>query len=600
MTKTTSYFCKSSFLLVLTIGLASSAFAQISVGIVTQTSVSSSGDSPSGPSYLPDAGPNGGGLTFVSDAANLVENDTNGVTDIFYKDPVTKKIARASIASNGTQADASSSSPSISPIMPDGFYAIAFVSRASNLGSIPSTNGDSNIYVRFPTLNITEIVSTGVGFSLPNGSSYTPSITVTSDANGNKKALISFTSAASNIVNGDTNDFVDLFLATVTVPASSNYVPANFATVTRIINSVPAGQEPDGHAQNASISADGRYIAINSRASNLVSPPFDNPNLYAHMYRYDIQTGATTLVSKNAVGLPANESSSYPRISYTGRYIGYFTFAYDIVGSESSRPNFPFVVRYDADTDTNRQVNIAGDGVTSGVGNLPTLGISSNGRLVTFADTSGVLIPNDSPGRINIYVKDFETGKVARLSNGTSGESGNQDSLDPTLTAQTLNGLTFNVAFDSLATNLTNPFKGSGTVDVYSTSFTLSTPKLQTTTKLETPLDVDIRSRILKLTAQPFALPSSPAFQALLSEQNVAKAVQREIRYEFNVASTFTKSGRRRTLRTTTISKRNAITVSKIRNGAYQVKNRVRIINAKTGRTISKTPFGPVQKFKAT
>ncbi len=598
---TAPFMLVATFLVVLHCFIPS-AVAQISVGAPAQVSLSTSGGTPiGGPSYLPDAGANGSALTFVSDATNLVASDTNGLSDVFYTDPVTKRISKASVTSSGADADRGSGDPSISPIMPDGFYAIAFVSPSTNLGSIPNPSGNSNVYVRFPTLNITEIVSPAVGFTLPNASSYVPSITVTSDANGNKKALVVFVSEASNLVTGDTNGFVDLFLATVTVPTSSSYTPASLTTVTRITNSVPIGQEPDGHAQRAAISADGRYVVFASRASNLVSPPISNPDLFAHMYRYDLQTGTTVLISKNSLGEPADETSLYPEISYTGRFIGYFTFASNIVGSATSRPDFPFVIRYDADTDTNQQVNLAADGVTSGLGQLQSIGLSANGRLVTFADTSGSLVPNDSPGRINIYVKDFETGQVARLSNGTAGESGNQDSLNPTLTAQTLNGLAFNVAFDSLATNLTSPSTATGFTDVYSTVFTLSRPKLSVSTKLETPPDVSIERRKLQVIAQAFALaPTASSLSHRIQNQRRRRAAKREIRYEFSVVSTFTRAGRRRTQRITTITKRNQISVTKIRNGSYAVKNRVRIINARTGRTISKTPFSPIQRFKAT
>jgi hypothetical protein len=310
-------------------------------------------------------------------------------------------------------------------------------------------------------------------------------------------------------VAGDINGFSDIFLATLTPPSSTSYSPATLTTLTRITNSAIAGEEINGHSFFPQISSDGRYIIFCSRARNLVSPAIINLNENSQVFRYDIQTGETILVSKTTAGLPGDSDSYYPRISYTGRYAAYFSFATNIVGSETTRPNFPFIVRYDAVTDTTQQVNLAADGTSSGLGQLNSLGITANGRLITFGDVSNALVPDDTNGQGDIFVKDMENGQIARLSTGPGGVQSNGTSFNPTLTATTLNGQTFAVVFESLATNLTSTATVSGTGDLYSTGFTVAVPQLGSSTQLETPPDVTLNRKRVTITTQKFAVQSS-------------------------------------------------------------------------------------------
>jgi hypothetical protein len=574
------------------------AFAQISVDAPTVVSVSPTGAaSEGGASVLPVAGPNGDGLAFESAASNLVPGDTNGVNDAYFRDPATKLLKRASVSTGGVEGDGNSTSPSISRVLPDGFYALAFQSRASNLGSITNTAQNPNIYVRFPTLGITELISVGQGFTLPNGDSYSPSIAVVPDTAGRNKVLIAFASTATDLVAGDPDDgVVDIFLATLTAPTSSSYTPATLTSITRITKSVIAGQDADGSSATPLISADGRYIVFGSRATNLVSPPIENSNFDQQIYRHDLVTGETILVSKSAAGIPGDSDSLYCQLSYTGRFIAYFTFAKNIVGNATERPLFPFVVRYDALTNTSQQVNLAADGVTSGLGQLLALGISANGRLITFGDASGNLVPSGG-GSGDVYLKDMETGQVAKLSVGPQGQQSNQFSSNPTLTARSLNGLSFAVAFESLATNLVNSPQVSGMGDLFTTGFTIGAPALSTNTILETPPDIGLARKRVTVTAQKFVLASPTASRSSGDPAMLAAVPKRAIKYEFEILrTTMTKSGKSKTSREKSVDRRNQVTAKRT-PGSYQVRSRVQVVNAKSGRVISRTPFSPVQNF---
>ncbi len=577
---------------------AGHAYTEFLVQSPTQVSLSFSGGVPDGPSYLPIAGPNGNGLVFESAASNLVPNDTNGTNDVFFRNPITKQVARASISSAGLEGDDMSSSPSISRLLPDGFYALAFQSRATNLGSTPNPAGLPNIYVRFPTLGITENISLSTDHTIPNGESYTPSIAVIPNTEGGHTVLIAFSSTSTDLVADESSAIVDVFLATLTAPTSSSYDPATFTTITRVSMPAIVGEDVDGPSQGPIISSDGRYIVFSSSATNLVSPPIVNSNFDSQIFRYDIQTGETILVSKATNGDPGDNRSLYPQLSYTGRYLAYFTFAKNIVGNAADTDIlfYPFIVRYDALTDTTTQVNLAADGTTSGLGQLPSVGISQNGRLITFGDSSDALAPGDGNGQGDVFVKDMETGEVELLSIGAQGQQSNGFSTNPTLTAKSLNGLSFAVAFESLATNFTPT--ASGMTDVFETGFLVTAPTLNASTVLETPPDVTLRGKRLAVSTQKFALSGNTSSSNLNHGGLVTAATpRRTVEYEFEITRTFEKRGRQKTDRTRVINRRNTITVRQS-TGLYQAKSRARIVNPKNGRTISRTPYSPVQRFR--
>jgi len=112
--------------------------------------VGTDGHSGDGDSVSPSISADGRYVAFVSSATNLVDGDTNGVSDAFVRDTCagapsgcTPSIQRVSVASDGTQANDASQSASISAT---GRY-ITFSSLATNLDPVSSTSS-SNIFLR--------------------------------------------------------------------------------------------------------------------------------------------------------------------------------------------------------------------------------------------------------------------------------------------------------------------------------------------------------------------------------------------------------------------------------------------------------------------
>ncbi|MBP2235259.1 Tol biopolymer transport system component [Sinorhizobium kostiense] len=251
-------------------------------------------------------------VAFSSDANNLVADDTNGTTDVFVRDLQLGTTIRVSVDSAGNQANNYSYSGSISA---DGRH-VAFTSSASNLVA-GDTNGFIDVYVRDLQLGTTTRVSVDSSGDEANGDSNfleLPSIS----ADGR---YVAFSSEASNLVAGDTNGVSDIFVRDL-----------HLGTTTRVsVGSV--GGQANGGSFEASISADGRYVAFSSDASNLVA---GDTNSVEDVFVFDLQRGTTTRVGVAPSGGQANNESFLPSISADGRHIAFNSVASNLVADDTN------------------------------------------------------------------------------------------------------------------------------------------------------------------------------------------------------------------------------------------------------------------------
>jgi Tol biopolymer transport system component len=180
-------------------------------GATQRVNVSSTGAQANAPTFRGMVSGNGGYVGFRSRASNLVPGDTNEALDVFVHDRATGRTRRVSVASDGTQADASrfdrssransfASRPFLSA---DGRYA-AFSSRAPNL--VPGDrNGKTDVFVHDLRTGRTIIVSVAHDRGPANGDSFVNGIS----ADGR---VVAFSSLADNLVPGDTNARKDVFV----------------------------------------------------------------------------------------------------------------------------------------------------------------------------------------------------------------------------------------------------------------------------------------------------------------------------------------------------------------------------------------------------
>ena len=342
-------------------------------------------------------------VCFWSTDPGLVANDTNGTWDTFVLDRRTGKIAIASVSSTGVHGNGASYGAEMSA---DGRY-VAFASAATNL--VPGdTNAVPDIFVHDMKTGTTTRVSVssagGQGNATPDQSfpaatgSYFPSMS----ANGR---YIEFDSASSNLVSGDTNGFVDVFVHDMKT------------RTTKRVNVSSAGAQANGDTRGATavsqwlVSDDGRYAFFNSDATNLVP---NDTNGAEDIFVHDMKTGRTDRVDVSSTGAQGDRGAGGTQ---------------DPTGQAQGALNQLFVARWNTSP-----VNFSA---------------SPDARYVVFSSDSTTLVPGDTNETTDCFLRDRLTGTTTLVSVSSTGEEGDGASNACVVSAD---GLV--VAFDSHATNL--------------------------------------------------------------------------------------------------------------------------------------------------
>ncbi len=246
-------------------------------GEVSKVSTTSIGGFAAGTSDRAYFSPNGQSVVFQSDAANLVDGDTNGKIDLFEKNLVTGAVTRLTTSSSGDQANGESDFFDFSP---DG-TKIIFDSKATNL-VIGDTNSATDLFVKDLTSGAVTRVSTSSSGAQADQSSLHGSFS----PDGGR---IVFESYASNLVAGH-------------LPGEDIYLKDLATGAITEISTNAAGESANGNCSNAVFSPDGTKVAFESSATNLVSgvPSAGETRLYIK----DLNTGSVILASSDASGQP--------------------------------------------------------------------------------------------------------------------------------------------------------------------------------------------------------------------------------------------------------------------------------------------------------
>ena len=345
-------------------------------------------------SYSTSVSADGRFVAFASLADNLVPGDTNGYRDIFVRDRTSGITTRVSTDSQGNQANGGSSRPSISA---DGRY-VAFESWADNLVG-GDTDGYTNVFIKDLASGVTTRIDTG-GHGY--GDSSCPSIS----ANGKYVAFLTF-------LNGIYSVWVQDRASGIITPVSTDI----------------AGDQANGTSDRPSISADGRYVAFDSWASNLVS---GDTNGVSDVFVKDLVTGITIRNSTDSEGNQGNNSSSSPQINAAGRYVAFCSVASNLVGGDTFGRSDVFVKDLVSGITTRVSTSSAGN---QALGDSNYLGMSTDGRYVVFDSDANNLVSGDTNARRDVFVKDVASGITMRLSTDVAGNQGNGDSYALGITA---------------------------------------------------------------------------------------------------------------------------------------------------------------------
>jgi Tol biopolymer transport system component len=435
-------------------------------GQLRRVSTDALGNQANGNSARPALSRNGRYLEFQSAATNLaVGGDSSSA--VFLKDLVTGAIQCVSTDNAGNPAN-----EYCFPSVPtdDGRYAL-FWSYASNLGPNGS-NGQCQLYLKDMASGLTACVSTDSSGVL--GNDYTDSGNVSGDGR-----YVLFNSYANNLVADDTNSGRDAFLKDL---ASG--------TTIRVSTDAVGGQAD--RSSRGFITNDGRYVLMISSATNLVA---GDTNGVDDVFLKDLATGAVVRLSTDDAGTEANAASARCQLTSDGRYVLFESAANNLIADDTNGQTdvfrkdlisgatmrliadvssgcgtsgfylygntpFPEYVAFSADAngivsdDLNDDCDLftrnVADGAVSlvsrcdptvpgpiaaGLSTATRFSTSGDGRYVVFSSSSDNIVPGDTNGASDVFLKDMLTGTITRISTDRVGTQANGASTDPMLSA---------------------------------------------------------------------------------------------------------------------------------------------------------------------
>lgn len=307
-----------------------------------------------------------------------------------------------SIATDGTEGNNHAYNPAFSD---DGRY-VAFDSRSTSLVSPDSSVAD--IFLRDTVSGTLTLISSSTADVAGNNTSTNPAMS----SNGR---WVAFQSSATNLVSGDTNAGYDIFLK-----------DTQNGDLTRI-STTTGGDEGNAASTNPVVSSDGRWVAFQSNASDLVS---GDTNSGADVFLKDTQLGTLTRISTTTAETEGDGTSFAPAMSPNGRYVSFDSTSTNLASGDSNAVDDIFLK--DIQTGTLSRVTST---FTGGFGNKDANDsrLSSDGRYVSFESAASNFVSGDANGNWDVFVKDMQTGILTRESTSASGIEGNAGSYDGAL-----------------------------------------------------------------------------------------------------------------------------------------------------------------------
>ncbi|MGH3090584.1 MAG: hypothetical protein ACRDSJ_25175, partial [Rubrobacteraceae bacterium] len=382
-------------------------------------------------------------VAFSSTATNLDPDDTDpSIEDVYVRDTVdneTTLVSRAGGedaggAANGAKGDGNSVEPAISA---DGRF-VAFQSDASNLDP-DDTEGFTDVFVRDTQENTTTLASRASTATGANSANNSFAASISADG-----LRVAFSSFAANLHPDDADAFVDLFVRDL----STNE--------TILASRSAAGANRNGDVFVGDISADGSHVAFEQRPGSFGDPDDtlhpDDVNFDEDVFARDLENGETTLISRadGAGGAVGDGESTEPAISADGSFVAFASSSanFDPLADDGNADIFVRDTVENTTTLASRADGANGDESNDG----STAGeVSADGRYVSFTSRSTNLHTADIDDFADIFVRDLEedTTILASRASGESGAKGNEDSNEPSLSADGRH-----VSFSSSATNL--------------------------------------------------------------------------------------------------------------------------------------------------
>lgn len=355
------------------------------------------------------------GATDFNTAARIdlaADETTTGIDAVMVPIPPldtrTLGSVRASVDSTGTEGYRGSRTAAISA---DGRYVVFY----SGVAFVPEdTNNERDWYRKDLQTGEIELVSVSSNGDLANDSYSDGDGCASISADGR---YVAFDSVASNLVEGDTNGYADVFVR-------------DMVEGTTIRISAPVEGEGNDSSWNPSISADGQSVAFDSWADNLVA---DDTNGVRDVFVYEMETGAITRASVDAEGGERSRGSRSPAISADGWHVAFISGG-DFVADDNIEGYQDVYVKDLTDGSIARaNVSSAGDGANDASWDRPA--ISEDGQFVAFDSDADNLVDSDLNGENDIFVHDFASGETTMVSVTSDGLQSYSYKNDPAISA---------------------------------------------------------------------------------------------------------------------------------------------------------------------
>ena len=375
-------------------------------------------------------------VVFESYAADLVDGHLRDSWDVFLRDRTNNDIQRVSTRSDGSPVYNPGDYTSPPSVSADGRY-VAFMSRSEGLVS-EDGNGLPDIFLHDRQTENTSLVSARPDGRAGNGQSFTPAISPDG-------RYVAFQSTANDLVAGDDNDAMDIFIRDLQTG------------VTELVSVAGQGEQGFDHNEygfsSLSVSPGGRYVAFSYDHLPVQNAP---PAFLPSVYLRDRQAGQTTAV---AVG-------EYPRLSGDGRYLVFVSPDQLTAGDVNVHSD---AYLYDLQTGSPERVSLPA--ARASPNDLAFSGapdVSAGGRFVAFV-AAGELVPGAPADSFQVYLRDRAAGITTLVTSGYDGSPADGDAHEVAISAD---GRT--LSFTSSAGNLV-PGDNNGASDVFAASLLAET-----------------------------------------------------------------------------------------------------------------------------
>ncbi|WP_328312316.1 hypothetical protein OG432_19955 [Streptomyces sp. NBC_00442] len=376
-------------------------------------------------------------VVFGSQADNLIPGDASKGGP-FVKELRTGRVDRINVALDGTPANGFVSDAAISA---NGRYVV-FSSDATNLVPGGNPTGSTEVYVRDRWTGRTDLlIRDRPQERVEDGE---PSIS----ADGR---FVAFVSSRTDLVTGDTNAAQDVF------------VKDRWRGTVKRVSVASDGTQADEYSISPVISADGSRVGFKSRASNLTPQAGTDEDALARprarvFYAHDLRTGRTQLAAHTRTGSQLAVLTDIG-LSPDGRYALFMSTNSDIVPGDTNGTADAFAT--DLCTGATRRLSMAADGAQPNDISYGHVAMSADNRRAFFTSAASNLVPGDTNGVEDLFVRDLRTGAVDRVNVASGGTQAGEFTLSFSVD---LAGRT--AVFDSTANNLV-PNDGNGVSDVF-------------------------------------------------------------------------------------------------------------------------------------